>query len=154
MSGAGSRRLISVVGFIAFSLAAGVVQAQTRSETLRYVTGASGNTLDPNIPGSTREAFAVSLSTYGRLVSVGRKQLNAPRQLAETTLAAQVGDRSRLKMSRHGRLPIDLDRHIVLQAGQFAAFESEFLTTDELLLLGTGDFVHMRENLFERAIFR
>ncbi len=76
MSVAGSRRLMSVVGFIAFSLAAGSVQAQTRSETLRYVTGASVNTLDPNIPGSTREAFAVSLSTYDRLVSFGRKQLN------------------------------------------------------------------------------
>jgi len=76
MSVTGSRRLLSVVAFIAVSLAAGSVQAQTRSETLRYVTGASVNTLDPNIPGSTREAFAVSLSTYDRLVSFGRKQLN------------------------------------------------------------------------------
>src|SRR3984893_5312126 len=76
MSVAGSRRLLSVLAFIAFSLTAGSVQAQTRSETLRYVTGASVNTLDPNIPGSTREAFAVSLSTYDRLVSFGRKQLN------------------------------------------------------------------------------
>jgi peptide/nickel transport system substrate-binding protein len=76
MSVTGSRRLISVVAFVAFSLAARSVQAQTRAETLRYVTGASVNTLDPNIPGSTREAFAVSLSTYDRLVSFGRKQLN------------------------------------------------------------------------------
>src|SRR3981189_1430861 len=76
MSVTGSRRLISVVAFVAFSLAAGSVQAQTRAETLRYVTGAWVNTLDPNIPGSTREAFAVSLRTYDRLVSFGRKQLN------------------------------------------------------------------------------
>ena len=76
MSVTGSRRLLAVVAAVAFSLAAGSVQAQTRSETLRYVTGASVNTLDPNIPGSTREAFAVSLSTYDRLVSFGRKQLN------------------------------------------------------------------------------
>ena len=76
MSVTGSRRLLSVVAFIATSLVAGSVQAQTRAETLRYVTGASVNTLDPNIPGSTREAFAVSLSTYDRLVSFGRKQLN------------------------------------------------------------------------------
>ena len=76
MSVTGSRRIIPVVAFVAFSLAAGSVQAQTRAETLRYVTGASVNTLDPNIPGSTREAFAVSLSTYDRLVSFGRKQLN------------------------------------------------------------------------------
>src|SRR5712691_4507169 len=76
MSVTGSRPLLSVVAFIAVSLAAGSVEAQTRAETLRYVTGASVNTLDPNIPGSTREAFAVSLSTYDRLVSFGRKQLN------------------------------------------------------------------------------
>src|SRR3979411_1534300 len=76
MGVAGSRPLLSVVAFVAFSLAAGSVQAQTRAETLRYVTGASVNTLDPNTPGSTREAFAVSLSTYDRLVSFGRKQLN------------------------------------------------------------------------------
>jgi peptide/nickel transport system substrate-binding protein len=76
MSVAGSRRLFSAIAFVAFSLATGSVQAQTRAETLRYVTGASVNTLDPNIPGSTREAFAVSLSTYDRLVSFGRKQLN------------------------------------------------------------------------------
>src|SRR5271169_1704661 len=76
MSVTGSRRLLCVVASIAFSLAAGSVQAQTRAETLRYVTGASVNTLDPNIPGSTRESFALSLSTYDRLVSFGRKQLN------------------------------------------------------------------------------
>ena len=76
MSVAGSTRLFSAIAFVALSLAAGSVQAQTRAETLRYVTGASVNTLDPNIPGSTREAFALSLSTYDRLVSFGRKQLN------------------------------------------------------------------------------
>src|ERR1700676_4170689 len=76
MSVTGSGRLASVVAFVACSLAAGSCQAQTPAETLGYVTGASVNTLDPNIPGSTREAFAVSLSTYDRLVSFGRKQLN------------------------------------------------------------------------------
>jgi peptide/nickel transport system substrate-binding protein len=61
---------------IVMMIAANPVLAQTRAETLRYVTGASVNTLDPNIPGSTREAFALSLSTYDRLVSFGRKQIN------------------------------------------------------------------------------
>jgi peptide/nickel transport system substrate-binding protein len=68
--------MLSAVAALALLLAAGPVQAQTRAETLRYVTGASVNTLDPNVPGSTRESFAVSLSTYDRLVSFGRKQLN------------------------------------------------------------------------------
>src|SRR3979490_1336423 len=76
MSVAGSRRLLSVVAYIAVSLAAGSVQAQTRAEPLRYAPGASVSTLERNIPGSTREAFAVSLGTYDRLVSFGRKQLN------------------------------------------------------------------------------
>jgi len=76
MSVIGSKRLLSVAAFVACSLVAGSAQGQTRAETLRYVTGASVNTLDPNIPGSTREAFAVSLSSYDRLVSFGRKQLN------------------------------------------------------------------------------
>src|SRR5260221_1214206 len=76
MSLFGSKRLLSVVTFVACSLVAGSAQAQTRAEPLRYVPGASVNTLEPNIPGSTRESFAVSLSTYDRLVSFGRKQLN------------------------------------------------------------------------------
>jgi peptide/nickel transport system substrate-binding protein len=65
-----------VVAVVALLLAPQPVRAQSRAETLRYVTGASVNTLDPNVPGTTREAFAVSLSTYDRLVSFGRKQLN------------------------------------------------------------------------------
>ena len=68
--------LFGAVAVWLLMLAAGPALAQTRAETLRYVTGASVNTLDPNVPGTTREAFAVSLSTYDRLVSFGRKQLN------------------------------------------------------------------------------
>src|SRR5580692_5193800 len=69
---------LALVGLTALALSfqPEPVRAQSRAETLRYVTGASVNTLDPNVPGSTREAFAVSLSTYDRLVSFGRKQLN------------------------------------------------------------------------------
>jgi peptide/nickel transport system substrate-binding protein len=71
-----SKPMFSATAALVLLLAAAPTQAQTRAETLRYVTGASVNTLDPNVPGSTREAFAVSLSTYDRLVSFGRKQLN------------------------------------------------------------------------------
>ena len=70
------RLTFGAVAALALLLAAEPVRAQSRAETLRYVTGASVNTLDPNVPGTTREAFAVSLSTYDRLVSFGRKQLN------------------------------------------------------------------------------
>jgi peptide/nickel transport system substrate-binding protein len=71
-----SKQMLGAAAALAFFTAAIPAKAQTRAETLRYVTGAAVNTLDPNIPGSTREAFAVSLSTYDRLVSFGRKQLN------------------------------------------------------------------------------
>nr|WP_188578856.1 ABC transporter substrate-binding protein [Azorhizobium oxalatiphilum] len=67
---------MGAAALLTVSIAAPAAQAQTRAETLRYVTGATVNTLDPTMPGSTREAFAVSLSTYDRLVSFGRKQLN------------------------------------------------------------------------------
>ncbi|WP_428123043.1 ABC transporter substrate-binding protein [Bradyrhizobium sp.] len=70
------RPLLGAFAVLALVLAAEPGWAQSRAETLRYVTGASVNTLDPNVPGSTRESFAVSLSTYDRLVSFGRKQLN------------------------------------------------------------------------------
>ena len=50
--------------------------AQTRAETLRHVTGGVVNTLDPNVPGSTREAFGLSMSVYDRLVGFDRKQLD------------------------------------------------------------------------------
>ncbi|KRR21267.1 ABC transporter substrate-binding protein [Bradyrhizobium retamae] len=71
------KMMLQATAVLALLLAAtGPLRAQTRAETLRYVTGASVNTLDPNIPGATRESFAVSLSTYDRLVSFGRKQLN------------------------------------------------------------------------------
>ncbi|MBH5399876.1 ABC transporter substrate-binding protein [Bradyrhizobium sp. CNPSo 4010] len=72
-----SRHLISASAvLLSATLIAPAARAQSRAETLRYVTAATVNTLDPNIPGSTREAFALSMSSYDRLVSFGRKQLN------------------------------------------------------------------------------
>ncbi|BAM91723.1 putative ABC transporter substrate-binding protein [Bradyrhizobium oligotrophicum S58] len=70
------RSLFAASALLAVTFAAPAAHAQSRAETLRYVTGATVNTLDPNIPGSTREAFALSMSSYDRLVSFGRKQLN------------------------------------------------------------------------------
>jgi peptide/nickel transport system substrate-binding protein len=48
--------------------------AQTRAETLRYVTGATINTLDTTMPGATRESFGLSMNVYDRLFSFGRKK--------------------------------------------------------------------------------
>jgi peptide/nickel transport system substrate-binding protein len=74
--GISGRLSSAVVALLAVTLAGPAAHGQSRAETLRYVTGASVNTLDPNIPGTTREAFALSMGTYDRLVSFGRKQLN------------------------------------------------------------------------------
>lgn len=67
--------------------------AQTRAETLRHVTGASINTLDPNMPGSTREAFGLSLLTYDRLVSFGRKQLDGKWVFDLDTIRGELAER-------------------------------------------------------------
>lgn len=48
---------------------------QSRAETLRYVTGANINTLDATVPGTTREAFGVSMMVYDRLFKFGTKKL-------------------------------------------------------------------------------
>ena len=72
-----SRGFISgAAALLAVVLLASTAHAQNRAEILRYVTGATVNTLDPNVPGSTRESFALSMSSYDRLLSFGRKQLN------------------------------------------------------------------------------
>ncbi len=51
--------------------------AQTRAETLRYVTGGNVNTLDATMPGATRESFGLSMNVYDRLFSFGRKRIGA-----------------------------------------------------------------------------
>jgi peptide/nickel transport system substrate-binding protein len=46
----------------ATALLSPAAHAQTRAETLRQVTGNTINTLDPTMPGSTREAFGLSMN--------------------------------------------------------------------------------------------
>jgi len=55
--------------------ASGPVSAQSRAETLRYVTGATINTLDTTMPGATRESFGLSMCVYDRLFAFGRKKI-------------------------------------------------------------------------------
>ena len=49
-----------------------MASAQTRTESVRQVTGNSINTLDPTMPGATREAFGLSMNVYDRLVAFER----------------------------------------------------------------------------------
>src|SRR4029450_2878758 len=57
-------------------LAGGAVpaMAQSRAETLRYVTGNTINTLDTTMFGATRESFGLSMNVYDRLFTFGRKK--------------------------------------------------------------------------------
>jgi len=50
--------------------------AQSREATLRHVMGGNVNTLDPTIPGASRESAGLSMCIYDRLVRFGRKQVN------------------------------------------------------------------------------
>lgn len=54
----------------------GAAQAQSRAETLRYVTGNTINTLDTTMPGATRESFGLSMNVYDRLFTFGRKKVD------------------------------------------------------------------------------
>lgn len=70
------RWLLATAVSSAVALSGSAASAQSRAETLRYVTGGVVNTLDPTMPGSTREAFGLSMSTYDRLVAFDRKQID------------------------------------------------------------------------------
>ena len=68
-------------------------EAQTRAETLRQVTGNSVNTLDPTMPGSTREAFGISVNVYDRLVSFGRKRSGSGWIFDPDTITGELAER-------------------------------------------------------------
>ena len=63
----------SAAALLAATSLARPAAAQSRALTLRQVTGNTINTLDPSLPGSTREAFGLSVNVYDRLVSFERK---------------------------------------------------------------------------------
>ncbi|MBN8943741.1 MAG: ABC transporter substrate-binding protein [Rhizobiales bacterium] len=67
--------------------------AQTRAETLRQVTGNAVNTLDPTMPGSTREAFGISVNVYDRLVSFGKKKLGNGWVFDPDTIRGELAER-------------------------------------------------------------
>lgn len=60
---------------VASSIGAWPASAQSRSETLRHVTGGVVTSLDPTLPGSTRESLQLSVNIYDRLASFGRKKV-------------------------------------------------------------------------------
>ena len=57
------------------ALLASSALAQTRTETLRQVSGKTINTLDPTTIGATRESLGFSVNIYDRLLSFGRREV-------------------------------------------------------------------------------
>lgn len=70
-----TRFLQGAAGAVTLAEATGKAEAQTRAETLRYVTGATINTLDTTMPGAMRESFGLSMNVYDRLFSFGSPAL-------------------------------------------------------------------------------
>ena len=58
--------LHTATGLVGLASLPRVAFGQSRAETLRYVTGANVNTLDPTVPGATRESFGLSMNVYDR----------------------------------------------------------------------------------------
>lgn len=67
--------------------------AQTRAETLRYVTGNVINTLDPTVPGATRESFGLSMNVYDRLAAFGRRQFEGNWVFDHNTIRGELAER-------------------------------------------------------------
>lgn len=65
---------VAVLATLPFSLS--LVQAQTREETLRSVSGNMINSLDPTLLSATRESIAIGMNTYDRLVAFKRKSVD------------------------------------------------------------------------------
>jgi peptide/nickel transport system substrate-binding protein len=92
----GLSRRDMLAGSTAFVAASNLIvpaEAQSRAETLRQVTGNAVNTLDPTMPGSTREAFGISVNTYDRLVSFGRKQMGGNWVFDPDTIYGELAER-------------------------------------------------------------
>jgi peptide/nickel transport system substrate-binding protein len=66
----------AIVGLLSLTgmLVAANASAQSRTETLRFVTAGSVNTLDPTMPGATRESFGIGQSIYDRLLAFDKKK--------------------------------------------------------------------------------
>lgn len=99
----GLKRREYLVGSIAGGIAslAGSAQAQTRAQTLRHVMGGNVNTLDPALPGASRESAGLSMSVYDRLVGFGRKQVDGNWVFDQTIIVPELAER--VETSSDGR---------------------------------------------------
>jgi len=67
--------------------------AQSREATLRQVMGGNVNTLDPTVPGASRESAGMSMSIYDRLITFGRKQVNGNWVFDQSVIVPELAER-------------------------------------------------------------
>ncbi|MEF2074056.1 ABC transporter substrate-binding protein [Consotaella aegiceratis] len=65
--------LLSFLACTAATVSSQFVAAQSREETVRYVTGGAINTLDPMMLGATPQSVQLSTGVYDRLIAFDRK---------------------------------------------------------------------------------
>ena len=133
------------------ALPAGAQPAASRAETLRQVTGNAVNTLDPTMPGSTREAFGISMNVYDRLVAFGRKQVDGNWLFDHTVIRGELAERYEVSADGltitlhlrkdakwHDGTPVtaedvkwSLDRHVSAKSLAVSQFQTGSLTRPE-----------------------
>ena len=94
------------------ALLASSAVAQTRTETLRQVSGKTINTLDPTTIGATRESLGFSVNIYDRLITFGRREVptgfaydygNIRGEIAESYEVSQDGLTITFKLRNDGK---------------------------------------------------
>ncbi|MCQ4159673.1 ABC transporter substrate-binding protein [Roseomonas sp. GC11] len=133
------------------ALLPGEAAAQSRAETLRQVTGGAVNTLDPTMPGSTRESFGISMNVYDRLVGFGRKMVGGNWVFDHTEIRGELAERYEISADGlvitlhlrrdalwHDGTPVtaedvkwSLDRHVSSKSLAVSQFQTGSLTSTE-----------------------
>ena len=144
---------------IALSATPALAQAASRAETLRQITGGAINTLDPTMPGTTRESFGLSMNVYDRLVAFGRKQVNGNWVFDNTEIRGELAERFEISADGltitlhlrpgalwHDGTPVtaedvkwSLDRHVSAKSLAVSQFQTGSLTsTEQFRVAGPG----------------
>jgi len=150
---------LAALGASPIALASTPALAQSRAETLRQITGGAINTLDPTMPGATRESFGLSMNVYDRLVAFERKQVDGHWVFDHTRIRGELAERFEtspdgLKITLHLRpgatwhdgTPVtaedvkwSLDRHVGARSLAVSQFQTGSLTSpDQFRVAGPG----------------
>jgi peptide/nickel transport system substrate-binding protein len=106
--------------------------AQTRNETLRYVTGNNINSLDPSVLGAIRESSSVAMQLYDRLFTFGRKKVGNNWVFDATTIRGEFA--SGYQISPDGlKITITLRPDVVWHDGSPATVDDVKWSLDRIV---------------------